>query len=154
MKKVILILGMVFMATTTFACVNMAQDKVPKAVKKAFANKFPTAKKVHWDKESDKEWEAEFRMKKMKYSANFLTDGTWQETEHEIDKKDIPQAVSNTLKKSFSRYDVEESEISETKDGMVYEFEIEKGEETLEVAISSSGKVVKKETSEEDEDND
>ncbi len=152
MKKIILGLGLVFMATTAFACSDMGKDKVPKAVKDAFAKKFPMAKKVHWDKESDKEWEAEFKMNKMEYSANFMADGTWTETEHEIDKKDIPQAVKNRLNSSFAGYEVEESETSETKDGMVYEFEIEKGEKTMEVAISPSGKVVKKQSSSEEDE--
>jgi len=157
MKKIILGLGLVFMATTAFACSDMGKDKVPKVVKDAFSKKFPTAKKVHWDKESDKEWEAEFKMNKMEYSANFLADGTWKETEHEIDKNDIPQTVMNTLSNSFLGYDIEESEISETKDGTVYEFEIEKGEREMEVAIDSNGKIVKKESSDEEgqeDDND
>ena len=154
MKKIILGLGLVFMATTAFACSDMGKDKVPKVVKDAFSKKFPTAKKVHWDKESDKEWEAEFKMNKMEYSANFLADGTWKETEHEIDKNDIPQAVMNTLSNSFSGYGIEESEISETKDGTVYEFEIEKGEREMEVAIDSNGKIVKKESSDEEGEED
>lgn len=152
MKKIILGLSLLFLATTAIACVNVNKEKVPKAVKEAFAKKFPSAKKVHWDKESDKEWEAEFKMDKMEYSANFMEDGTWKETEHEIDKNNIPQTVMNTLNTSFAGYEIEESEISETNNGAVYEFEIEKAETEMEVAIDSNGKVVKKQSSDEEDE--
>ena len=152
MKKIILGLSLLFLATTAIACANVNKEKVPKAVKEAFAKKFPSAKKVHWDKESDKEWEAEFKMDKMEYSANFMEDGTWKETEHEIDKNNIPQTVMNTLNTSFAGYEIEESEISETNKGAVYEFEIEKDETEMEVAIDSNGKVVKKQSSDEEDE--
>jgi uncharacterized membrane protein YkoI len=92
-------------------------------------------------------------MNKIEYSANFLSDGTWKETEHEIKMSDVPAVVMTSLKSNFSGYDVEEAEVSETASGMVYEFAIKKGESELEVAVDSTGKVVKKEKmSEEDED--
>ena len=120
-------------------------DDAPQKVRKAFAKKFPNIKKVKWEKESDTEWEGEFKMKGIEYSANYLQDGTWQETEHEIKKKSIPASIKTTLETEFSGYEIEEAEISETKDGSVYEFELEKGEEELEVVIDNNGKVIKKE---------
>ena len=120
-------------------------DDAPQKVRKAFAKKFPNIKKVKWEKESDTEWEGEFKMKGIEYSANYLQDGTWQETEHEIKKKSIPANIKTTLKTEFSDYEIEEAEISETKDGSVYEFELEMGEEELEVVIDTNGRVLKKE---------
>jgi len=153
MKKAIIGIALVFTALVGIACTGPAKDKVPQAVKDAFSKKFPTAQKVGWDKESETEWEAEFKMNKMEYSANFLSDGTWKETEHEIEVSDVPSNVMESLTANFPDYEVEEAEISETASGMVYEFAIEKGESELEVAIDSTGKVVmKKEMDEEDED--
>src|SRR5680860_864403 len=130
-------------------------DDAPKKVKDAFAKKFPTVKKVKWDKENETEWEAEFKMKGTEYSANFMEDGTWKETEHEIKKNAIPANLKTTLDTEFSGYKIGEAEISETSEGSVYEFELEKGEQAMEVAIDTNGKVVKKEMKEEgDEDND
>tara|TARA_Y100000780_G_C13696045_1_gene422779 strand:+ start:76064 stop:76537 length:474 start_codon:yes stop_codon:yes gene_type:complete len=120
-------------------------DDAPQKVRKAFAKKFPNIKKVKWEKESDTEWEGEFKMKGIEYSANYLQDGTWQETEHEIKKKSIPANIKTTLQTEFSDYEIEEAEISETKDGSVYEFELEMGEEELEVVIDTNGRVLKKE---------
>lgn len=131
-----------------------AQDKLPQNIKDSFAKKFPMAKSVKWDMESETEWEAEFKMNKREYSANYLADGTWMETEHEIEDKDIPAAVKNSLAQSFSGYKTKEMEMSETKSGMVYEFELKKGESEMEVAIDASGKVTKKEIKSEDNDED
>ena len=152
MKK-LKMLGAVFFAAAIgsgiYAFGN--SDIAPQKVKEAFAKKFPTVKKVKWDKENETEWEAEFKMKGTEYSANFLEDGTWQETEHEINKNAIPTNIKKVLDNQFSGYKIEESEISETVKGSLYEFEIEKGEENLEVAIDNNGKVVKKEVLKEKE---
>lgn len=127
-------------------------EDAPQQVKDAFAKKFPSVKKVKWEKENDTEWEGEFKMKGTEYTANFLEDGTWQETEHEIKRKAIPANVKTTLDTEFSGYKIEEAELSETQEGSVYEIELEKGEEELEVAIDTNGKVVNKKMKTEDEE--
>lgn len=143
------------LAVFSFSACGQKKD-VPAKIKTAFEQKFPTAQKVKWDKENETEWEAEFKMNGLEYSANFSSDGKWMETEYEIEKSEIPQVVKQTLDNEFAGYDIEEAEISETTDGKVYEFALEKGETELEVAISPDGKVVKKEVQkeEDEEDND
>lgn len=151
MRSLKIILG-AFLTCIMFAF--SSGDKVPKKVADAFAKKFPTAKKIKWEKESKTEWEAEFKMNNVEYSANFLEDGTWKETEHEIDKKDIPQKVKAGLMSAFPGYEIEEAEISETSKGMVYEFEIEKDEQEMEVSVDQNGKVLSKEIKSENEEED
>ena len=154
MKRVSLLLAIAVMVLTQACAQN--NSKVPAKVKAAFTQKFPTAKKVKWDKENATEWEVEFKMKGKEYSANYTSDGVWKETEHEIKKSDIPAAVKQTLDKEFAGYDMEEAEISETQKGKVYEFALEKDDNDLEVAIAPNGTVVKKEVKKEndEEDND
>jgi uncharacterized membrane protein YkoI len=147
-------LMMVLVAAFGFAaCAQTAKD-VPAKVTAAFSEKFPDAKKVKWDKENDQEWEVEFKMNGKEYSANFNVGGMWMETEYEISKKDIPAAVQQTLDTDFAGYKIEEAEISETADGAVYEFEIEKDKLEMEVVISPAGEVVKKMNAPENEDHD
>ena len=55
-------------------------------------------------------------MNGQEYSANFSSDEIWMETEHEINKKDIPAAVKQTLDSKFNGYDIEEAEICCAKD--------------------------------------
>lgn len=141
------------LAVFSFSACGQNKD-VPAKTKTAFEQKFPDAQKVKWDKENETEWEAEFKMNGKEYSANFSADGKWIETEYEIEKSEIPHAVKQTLDKEFAGYDIEEAEISETTDGKVYEFALEKGETEMEVAISPDGIVVKKEVKKEDDEED
>ncbi len=128
-----------------------AQTNAPTAVTTAFSQKFPTVKKAKWNKENETEWEAEFKMNGKEYSANFTAEGIWKETEYEISAAEIPVAVKQTLARDFTGYKIEESEISETAAGKIYEFALEKGESELEVGIAPDGTVIKKEVINEDE---
>ena len=152
MKKSIMIMSLLL----GFGVMSYAQS-APSAVKSAFEKKFPNAKSVEWKKENDSEWEAEFKLNGVEYSANFSNDGTWKETEHEIKESELPNAVKNTLNDQFGDYKVEDVEMIETPGFSGYEIEIEKGKETIELVIDNSGKVLKKKVeteSEEEEDED
>ena len=152
MRNLMIVLTIV--STFVFTACAQNNSKVPTKVKTAFSQKFPTAKKAKWDKENATEWEVEFKMNRDEYSANFTSDGVWKETEHEIKKSHIPTAVKQTLDKEFNGYDMEEAEVSETLEGKVYEFALEKDETDLEVAIAPNGTVVKKEVKKEDDEED
>ncbi len=152
MKKLISV--MLMMTFIAFSCAQGTKENVPEIVKSAFSKKFPSVSKVKWEKEKEGEWEGSFKMDKKEYSANFAEDGTWLETEFEILKSEIPALVQQTLDSQFSEYAIEESEQSETSNGIAYEFELEKGKVELEVAIDATGKVIKqKNESEESEEN-
>ncbi|WP_410004971.1 PepSY-like domain-containing protein [Aequorivita nionensis] len=151
--KTIKVIVAVLISSVMFSFCS-AGEKVPQKVKDAFAKKFPTAKSVKWDKESANEWEAEFKMNKMEYSANFSEDGIWKETEHEISENDLPESVKKALADGFPSFKTEEMEISETTSGTVYEFEIEKDETDMEVAIDASGKITKQEMKKEESNKD
>ena len=151
MKKIALIVLSGILLSTA-SCIE--ENKVPQKVKDSFAKKFPTASSVEWDKESDTEWEAEFKMNGKEYSSNFTEDGAWTETEYEVTKPEIPQIVLNALTSNFEGYDIEEIELSETAEGVVYEFAIEKGDSEMEVAIDPQGNIVKKEQKKDEDGND
>ena len=152
MKNFVLVSAVI--AAISFNACAQSSKEVPANVKASFTQKFPDAQKVKWDKENATEWEAEFKMNGKEYSANFSTDGQWMETEYEISEKDIPAAVSQTLASEFPGAKIDESEISETESGQVYEFEIKKDKETMEVAIKPDGTLVKKESAKEEGEDD
>ncbi len=136
---------MVLVSTMAFTACGQKKE-VPAKVKTAFTQKFPTAKKVSWDKENAHEWEAEFKMSGQEYSANFDNDGNWKETEYGIKSSQLPPAVNATLKVEFAGYDVEKAEVSETQEGKVFEMKIENNEHSMEVVMDGNGKVLKKES--------
>lgn len=140
-RSLLIVLSVAMLGTA--AC-GQKNETATIEVTTAFQQKFPDAKKVKWEKESESEWEADFKQNGKKYSANFKVDGTWTETEHAIEMEEIPGSVKHILNTSFRDYKVEESELAERPDGTFYEFEVEKGEEEMELVISADGSSVKK----------
>ena len=122
-----------------------ALQEAPKAVRDAFSHKFPTAKSVKWSKEKNQEWEAEFKIDQIEYSANFLENGVWKETEHSIEISKVPPEMQANLNKSYPDYRIEKAEISETSAGVLYEFDLKKGKSKVEVVMDKSAKIIKKE---------
>ncbi len=92
MKKYSMILAAMFMAISFTAC---SQSNVPAAVKTAFSKKFPTVKKVDWDKEGKTQWEAEFELNEKDMSANFDLQGNWKETETDIEEDEVPALIKD-----------------------------------------------------------
>ncbi|MBI1286264.1 MAG: hypothetical protein GC178_01685 [Flavobacteriales bacterium] len=128
-------------------------ENTPKEVETAFNQKFPDAQKVKWEKENANEWEAEFELNGKEYSANFLKDGTWKETEYEISLAEVPEDVMHTIDTQFPDHEVQETELSERALGNVYAFELENADEKVEVEITADGSSMKKTyKSEENED--
>jgi predicted small lipoprotein YifL len=150
MKKLILMIAVASLFSIG-AC-GQSSKNVPANAKTFVSQKFPNATNIKWGKESSKEWEAEFKVNGKNFSATFDNNGAWMESEYEITANEIPNAVNATIQKSFAGYKITLSEISETKDGKVYEFGLAKGKDKLEVAIDAGGKVITKENAKEDEE--
>lgn len=148
MKNVFLVFALVAMFSLNACCQDTKE--VPAAVKTAFSQKFPDASKVKWSMENKTEWEAEFKMNGKEYSANYDVNGTWMETEYAISQNEVPANIKATLGAEFIGYVINESEISETALGKVFEFELKKGNEKKEVTVSLDGTVIKKEQAEEE----
>ena len=129
-----------------------ADKKVPEKVKTSFAQKFPDAKNIEWAMENDTEWEAEFTMNGVEYSSNFTVAGEWTETEFEMKITELPEVVQTVINSDYSDYNIEGIESSETKEGVVYEIALEKGENNVELSISKDGVVLNKVTVEENEE--
>ena len=117
---------------------------VPKAVSDAFAKKFPGITKVKWEKENANEYEAGFMLNGRSTSANFLANGSWVETEAEINTTDLPAAVvaaihakhpGPTINKAFK--------IESAKGPLTYEVEIRTGNKKREMVLEADEKIIK-----------
>lgn len=157
---------------TLFLLVPIAKGQdVPSKVNEAFAEKFPNARQVKWEKESAEEFEAEFTIDGTRMSANFDPRGNWKETEAEISHSDLPKAVQETLKSDYSElrgthiYKVTQPgktlyEVEVANDG-AEEYEdheqeekeevYEEGKNIHELVFDADGKLVKKEAGEEED---
>ncbi|UFH34895.1 PepSY-like domain-containing protein [Flavobacterium acetivorans] len=132
----------ILIAATLIASGSFAQAP-PKTVTDALEKKFPNATKVSWDMEGPLEWEAEFKWKGSKISAEFNQDGTWLETEKNIKPRALPQSVLAAIRLEFPAWKLKEAEEKETaKQGKLYELDLKKGSENKTVTFKEDGTVL------------
>jgi hypothetical protein len=138
MKKLILVIGVLAITyTLLFAGIP------PKAVQKAFDEKFTHAKKVSWNKEPTKGWEAVFTQKGYKFYVNFTEEGAWLVTEKEIKICNLPKTVSNAVKSQYPGWTITRAQNNEsTSIGTIYETKLAKGVETKDVAFNEDGSAI------------
>ena len=149
--KTTLINLVLLLAVSSASGQALKESEVPMAVRQAFAKQFSAVNGVKWSKESDTEYEAEFKTAGAEQSTNFDSAGKWLITETEVPAKSLPAAVQATLKKDFEKYKLEEAEKAETPDrGTFYEIELEQGEKSMVVQITPAGKVLKTEEAKEE----
>lgn len=142
MKNIILLVIAACSFTGLYAQ-KISGEKVPAAVLNTFKTKFPTAAGAKWEMENTTEYEVNFKSDGEDHSATFDKNGNWLETETEIEISSLPKVVSNAIGSLYNGYQVKEAEKLDTPDkGMLYEVELKKGNEILEVQVSADGKVL------------
>ena len=113
----------------------------PAVVLETFKQKFPSASQVKWSKENAHEYEAEFKINLMSYSANFSDKGLWLETESPIDQSLLPEIIKNSIQQNDKIrriYKIEKA------DGTInFELEILKGMKTVEKIFDQDGKLIR-----------
>jgi len=136
----------VLFTTISFAASaqGLTASKVPAAVKTAFAKKFAAATDIEWGKENAKEYEAEFKLDGKSASANFLTDGSWVETEMQISITDMPPAVAAAIQKKHPGASILKLyKIDNNKGELTYEAEIKTGSKKQEMIVKADGTIIK-----------
>ena len=119
-------------------------SKVPSTVKAAFAKKFPGAVAARWGKENAKEYEAEFKLDGKSASASFLTDGSWVETEMEINISELPAPAATAVKTKHPGATIlKVYKIDNAKGDLTYEAEIKTGNKKQEMILKADGTIIK-----------
>jgi hypothetical protein len=114
--------------------------KVPEAVQKAFAQKFPGATAVKWGMENATEYEAEFNWNKTSISANFKTNGDWVETETVIPVTELPKAVTDAVAKKYPGSVLNKAEKTEQPGGKIsYEISFKVNGKKKSVELKADG---------------
>lgn len=148
---IITVAAVMFIATASYSQ-KIEESKVPTAVKAAFKNKFPQAVKASWEMEK-KDYEVNFSLDNRQLSANFSPVGKWLETETAVELSKLPKAVSGALAEQFAGYTVKEADLVEAPGkAAVYEVDVVKGKESLELQFSEKGELLKKEVAGKEED--
>ena len=138
MKNIVILVALLSTSLLSFA------GAPPKAVQKAFKEKFPSAIEVNWTKENATEWEAEFSMDNTKVSANFKNDGSWVETETAIATTELPATVTTAIRKQSKGWTIITAfKIETANKGTMYEAEMKAGSKKKEVIYKEDGTPVK-----------
>jgi uncharacterized membrane protein YkoI len=118
-KKTSLVFVFVLGTFFTSQAQKISADKVPVAVKTAFAKAYPNAKEAKWDKENS-DFEASFKNQSDELSVLFDAKGKVLETEKEVTLDKLPAAVQKALKGKK----VKEAAIIEKEGKTFYEAEV------------------------------
>ncbi len=118
----------------------------PAAVLKAFKAKLPEASQVKWSKENAHEYEADFKLNKRSYSANFNEKGTWLETESPTNFISLPKAVQDAINTSkINKATIKKlAKIEKASGKTTYELDMKKGKKIIEKYYSGDGVEIKK----------
>lgn len=127
------------------ACTNINNKTVaPNVVVASFSKKFPTAENVVWEKENGIQYEAGFKLSGKNVSAVFNANGSWLETETDIDASALPTAVANAITANYNNYTLNETcKVESAETGVGYEAELEADGNRMDVLFSEDGKVLK-----------
>ena len=144
MNKIIVLLSACLLISLIGYSQQVTSEKVPAAVKEAFAKKFPAATNVKYEMEK-KDYEVTFKDKGVGMSANFNSKGEWLETETIMIESDLPKEVLTSVATNFVGFMITEVTKVESPDKVVnYEMYLKKNKEGYEVKFSPKGVILKK----------
>lgn len=136
-------------------------DKLPKAVSEAVKKRFPDAKMLSAEKETDNGktvYEVAVKDKGQNIEVTLTPEGDITEIEKQIEAKDLPKAAAEALEKKYPKatYKMIE-EVIKVKDGKenleYYEVLLVTVEKKkLEVSVTAEGKLTKEEDKSKDKD--
>lgn len=122
--KIIIISFILFVLTYTISAQKLKESNVPEAVKTAFTAMYPDANHIKWSME-DKKYEAEFKQYGVESSVLFETSGAYYQTETEIPKSSLPEAVREYVSKNLAGKKIKEAaKITDAKGTITYEAEV------------------------------
>jgi len=114
---------------------------LPNGVSQFLADRYPDYRLVDTDVD-DGRIEVELIHGKFKREAQFTTEGDWVYTETEVGLNDVPEAITDVLSESeYSIYRVDDIDFIETPEGAYYHFELELGNDDVEVRIHENGEL-------------
>ncbi|GAB2531168.1 PepSY-like domain-containing protein [Rufibacter soli] len=126
-------------ASTLWGCSQkVTASNLPSLVKSSLQTKFPAATAIEWEKEGQA-YEAEFLLGQVEYTALLDSTGQILATKQDLTAADLPETVSQALKRDFQAYLVEDVEKVERNGQVFYQVELEKQTEELKKVYDANG---------------
>ena len=122
---------------------SVSSQEVPAAVQANFEKMYPGENDPDWHIDSHGYYEANFKKKGVKYRADYTKDGSWYETETNIKKKELPEAILKAIKEQFGQYDISEVEkVQHHSKGLFYDVEFKRKGKNKDVEFREDGSVL------------
>ncbi|MCK8481394.1 PepSY-like domain-containing protein [Psychroserpens algicola] len=140
MKKHILF---TLLITFFLACQNSSNAQAPDAVKKTFQKMYPGENDPDWHKDSNGNYESNFKIDGIKYRADYAPNGQWIETESSIDVKDLPKAIRDVIKSDYDSDDITEVEkVEHHSKGLFYDVEFKQKGKNKDIEFRANGEII------------
>ena len=136
MKKTML-MALIISAATVACGQKISADKVPVAVKAAFAKQYPGVS-AKWEMEDGK-YEAGFKNKAVTTSVLYSSGGTMTESEVDVKIADLPKAVTDYVKAHYKGKIKEGAKITTATGAVTYEAEVD----GKDIIFDETGKFIK-----------
>jgi len=141
MKNILLLLT--FLSYSFICCTNQVKGQTPEAVKAAFQKKYPDENDPDWTVDKNGNFESKFKKNGEHYRADFSPEGKWIETERNIKKKDLPQAVQDRIKDDYDDIKIYEiEEVQHHSKGIFYDVEFKIDGKKKDVEINAAGIII------------
>jgi len=144
MKRAVLTVLLIMVLSAAVFGQAVTGSQVPAAVKNGLREKFQTVKKVEWKIKADRNYEAEFTLKKTDTAAKFDSTGKWLETESAAPRSAVPSAVRDSIAKQFKRYKIIEIQTVQrwNEQRVIWEIHLEGANEIVKAQFDASGAIL------------
>lgn len=124
-------------------CKQKANGQAPEAVQSAFEKKYPGENDPDWHKDAHGYYESHFKIDGIKYRADFNANGTWVETETNIDPKDLPKVIKDKIETLFDDMEITEVEkVEHHSKGTFYDVEFKQKGKNKDVEFKPNGEII------------
>lgn len=115
---------------------------ITEAIKSFISDKYPGAKILEYNNEKTG-IEVDILHNGIYKDILFSSTGEWLRSEWDVRRSDVPAVVLQTIEQKYSGYKIDDIELHETPTGVRYAFELEKGDQEIDVYISVDGTEIK-----------
>lgn len=126
----------------TVSCNDKVNSQAPDAVKKTFQAKYPGENEPDWHKDDHGNYESHFKIDGIKYRADFNADGSWIETETNIDESDLPKAIKERIENDFDGKITEIEKVEHHSKGTFYDVEFKRKGKNKDIEFTSDGTII------------
>lgn len=126
-----------------FSCQQRVNGQVPEAVKKTFQAYYPGENDPDWHLDSHGNYESHFKINGVKYRADFKPDGSWIETETNIDYKELPEVIKKIIEENYDADDITEIEkVQHHAKGTFYDVEFKRKGKNKDIEFKPDGTII------------